>query len=131
LGAPKTASGQFSAGHNSVAFPRLANWKQITTPTSEKRPEQFFSLTRVFYCKNFSQAWYRVGGALVVWDPKAAKKPYRAPAFQILDAGAAKAELEATGAMNDANARQILSVLNQKRDGKPSPTDSAERGSLP
>ena len=67
----------------------------------------------------------------MVRDPKAAKKPYSAPAFQVLDASAAKAELEATGAMNDANARQMLSVLNQKLDGKPSPTDSAERGSLP
>lgn len=67
----------------------------------------------------------------MVRDPKAAKKPYSAPAFQVLDAGAAKAELEATGAMNDANARQMLSVLNQKLDGKPSPTHSAQRGSLP
>jgi hypothetical protein len=77
------------------------------------------------------QVWNRVGGAFVVRDPKAAKKPYSAPAFQVLDAGAAKAELEATGASNDANARQLLSVLNQTRDGKPSPTPSAERGSLP
>jgi hypothetical protein len=67
----------------------------------------------------------------VVRDPKAAKKPYSPPAFQILDAGAARAELEAAGASNDVNGRQILSVVNQPRDEKPSPAPSASRGSLP
>jgi hypothetical protein len=57
----------------------------------------------------------------VVRDPKAAKKPYSPPSFHILDADAAKAELEATGASSDVNGRRILSVLNQPRDGKPSP----------
>lgn len=63
----------------------------------------------------------------MVRDLKAAKKPYSAPSFQVLDAGAAQAELEANGALNDANARQMLSVLNQPRDGKPSPAPSGLR----
>jgi len=50
----------------------------------------------------------------VVQDLKAAKKPYSAPAFQILDAAAAKIELEAASASEDANARQILSVVNRE-----------------
>jgi hypothetical protein len=50
----------------------------------------------------------------VVQDLKAAKKPYSAPAFQILDAAAAKIELEAASASHDANARQMLSVITQE-----------------
>ena len=64
-------------------------------------------------------------------DLKAAKKPYSAPSFQLLDAGAAKAELEATGSSNDANARQMLSVLNRPRDAKPSPPPSTPETALP
>jgi hypothetical protein len=67
----------------------------------------------------------------VVRDLKAAKKPYSAPSFQVLDANAAKAELEASEALNDENARQMLSVLNQPRAGKPSPPPSPLRSSLP
>jgi hypothetical protein len=65
----------------------------------------------------------------VVRDPKAAKKPYSPPSFQILDAGAAKAELEAIGASSDENARQILTVLNQQQVEKPSSTPSGSRSS--
>ena len=64
-------------------------------------------------------------------DFKAAKKPYSAPSFQVLDAGTAKAELEASGSMDEANARQMLSVLNQPRDGKPSPVPSTSATLLP
>lgn len=67
----------------------------------------------------------------MVRDPKAAKKPYSPPSFQILDASAAKAELEAAGASNDVNGRRILSVLNQPRDGEPSPAPSTSRNTLP
>ena len=49
---------------------------------------------------------------------KIAKKPYSAPSFQILDAGAAKTELEGTGISNDGNARQMLSVLKHQLEGK-------------
>lgn len=51
-------------------------------------------------------------------DLKAAKKPYSAPVFRVLDAGTAKAELEATGASQDANAGQLMSAINQQLDGK-------------
>jgi hypothetical protein len=64
-------------------------------------------------------------------DLKVAKKPYSPPSFQVLDASAAKAELEATGTSDDANARQMLSVLNQPRDGKPSPAPSTSATELP
>ena len=64
-------------------------------------------------------------------DLKVAKKPYSAPSFRVLDASAAKAVLDATGQLNDENVRQMLSVLNQPRDGKPSPAPSAARTSLP
>ena len=67
----------------------------------------------------------------MVRDPKAAKKPYSAPSFQILDASAAKAELETTGESDDVNVRRMLSTLKQPRDGKPSSAPSASRNSLP
>jgi len=54
-------------------------------------------------------------------DLRVAKKPYSAPAFQVLDAGAAKAELEAAASSDDANVRQMLSVLNRPSDEKPAP----------
>jgi hypothetical protein len=73
----------------------------------------------------------RVGGASVVQDLKVAKKPYNAPSFQVLDAGAAKAELEAAEESNDADTRQMLAVLNQPNDGKPAPAPSAARSPLP
>ena len=73
----------------------------------------------------------RSGGASVDRDLKVAKKPYNAPSFKVLDASAAKAELDATGQLSDDNARQMLSVLNQPRNGKPSPSPSAARTSLP
>jgi hypothetical protein len=60
----------------------------------------------------------------VARDRKSAKKLYRAPSFQILEAGAAKAELEATGAVSDVNARRMLSILNRDGDAKPAPAPS-------
>ena len=68
---------------------------------------------------------------LVDRDPKVAKKPYSAPVFQVLDAGAAKAKLETTRASNDANVRHMLSVLKHPRDGKPSPATSTPAIVLP
>ena len=71
------------------------------------------------------------GGISVDRDLKVAKKPYNAPSFKVLDASAAKAALEATGQSNDENARQMLSLLKQPRDGEPSPAPSVARTSLP
>jgi hypothetical protein len=67
----------------------------------------------------------------VVRDIKVAKKPYRTPALRILDSAAAKSELEAVGAPQNADTRQMLSVLNQQLDGKKSAAHSASRSSLP
>ncbi len=67
----------------------------------------------------------------MVRNLKAAKKPYSAPSFEVLDASAAKAQLEATGQLQDDNARQMLTVLSQSRDGKPSPVPSGSRTALP
>ncbi len=64
-------------------------------------------------------------------DLKVAKKPYNAPSFQVLDTGAAEAELQATGTPDDENARRMLSVLNRPRDGKPSPAPSTPQTSVP
>ena len=64
-------------------------------------------------------------------DLKIERKPYSAPAFQVLDAAAAKAELEAAGASDDPNTQEMLAVLNQPRAGKPSPVPSSLRSSLP
>jgi hypothetical protein len=71
------------------------------------------------------------GGTSLDQDLKIAKKPYSAPSFQVLDAATAKAELEATGTLNDTNTRQMLAVLNQPRDGKPSPAPSTPGSPLP
>jgi hypothetical protein len=73
----------------------------------------------------------QVGGTSLDQDLKVAKKPYRAPSFQVLDDAAAKAELEAASALNDPNAQQMLSLLNQSGNGKPSPAPSTPRSSVP
>lgn len=81
----------------------------------------------VFCCKNFLRSFvFKIaGGVCVAQDLKAAKKPYSAPAFQILDAGTAKVELEAASAAQDANARQMLSVINQELERTASQAESA------
>jgi hypothetical protein len=112
-------------------------------------PFGFFFFILVFCCNNFGRSFAPEdqvraclgwpigtvepgsGGASVDRDLKVAKKPYKAPSFQVVDAGAAKAELEASGPLNDENARKMLSVLNKPRDGKPSPPPSTARTSLP
>jgi hypothetical protein len=57
----------------------------------------------------------------LVRDFKPEKRPYSPPSFEVRDASAAKAELEALGALQDDNARQMLSVANQQLEGKTSP----------
>jgi hypothetical protein len=117
---------------------------------SEKRPSRVLFFARSFCCNNFQQAILPlniepdnllgmsgrndrtgVGGASVDRDLKVAKKPYSAPAFQVLDAGAAKAELEAPASSDDANVRQMLSVLKRPSDGKPAPAPSTPATVLP
>jgi hypothetical protein len=60
----------------------------------------------------------KIGGVSVVRDLKAAKKPYAAPCFEVLDAAAAKVELEAIGASSDVNARQMRSVIKEQIEKK-------------
>ncbi|MGA9798454.1 MAG: hypothetical protein WBQ68_05570 [Terriglobales bacterium] len=64
-------------------------------------------------------------------DLKVAKKPYNAPSFHVLDAATARAELEATGTLNDTNTREMLSVLKQPPEGKASSSPSTPGRSLP
>jgi hypothetical protein len=61
----------------------------------------------------------------VVQELKAAKKPYSAPAFHILDAAAATVELEAASVAQDANARQMLSVINRELERTASQSEPA------
>ena len=68
---------------------------------------------------------------LVVRDIKIAKKLYRAPALQTLEPAAAKAKLEAARGPLDAEARQMLSVLNHGRVEKRSAAHPASGCSLP
>jgi hypothetical protein len=49
-----------------------------------------------------------------VRDPKTAKKPYRAPSFEPVDAITAKAELEEKGITQEA--RNMLSLIDQSLD---------------
>ncbi len=52
-------------------------------------------------------------------DRKHAKRPYRAPSFQMFDATAAKAELEAKGEPKDENVQQMLSLIDEQIDEQP------------
>ena len=47
-------------------------------------------------------------------DVKPAKRPYTAPAFQVLDATAAKAELEAKGESKDENVQRMFSLIDKQ-----------------
>ncbi len=64
----------------------------------------------------------------MVRDLKAAKKPYAAPSFEVLDAATAKLELEATGASPDVNAGRMWSAIQKQLDKK---TTHSPRGPLP
>ncbi len=52
-------------------------------------------------------------------DRKHAKRPYTAPSFQMLDATAAKAELEAKGEPKDETVQQMLSLIDEQIDEQP------------
>ena len=47
-------------------------------------------------------------------DPKAAKKPYSAPSFRMLDAPAAQTELKAKREPKDANVQKMLSFIDRQ-----------------
>jgi hypothetical protein len=51
-------------------------------------------------------------------DVKPAKRPYTAPAFQVLDASAAKAELEAKGRPKDEKVQQMFSLIDEQSKKK-------------
>ena len=54
----------------------------------------------------------------MVRDPKAVKRPYIAPAFEIVDADAARAALNVRGDATDPNVLQMLSLIDEQRKGK-------------
>jgi hypothetical protein len=47
--------------------------------------------------------------------PKAARKPYRAPSFNIVDANTAKAALETKGVPDDVGARAVLNSISNSK----------------
>jgi hypothetical protein len=53
---------------------------------------------------------------LVVRDPKAVKKPYVAPSFQLHGATAAKAALETGGASQDPQVEEMSVLINRRLD---------------
>jgi hypothetical protein len=48
-------------------------------------------------------------------DLKAAKRPYKAPSYQLLDDTTAKAELKAKGEPTDKNVQKMLSLVDGRR----------------
>jgi hypothetical protein len=60
----------------------------------------------------------RDGGAMVVRDPKAGKRPYIAPTFEIVDATSARAALNTKGVATDPGIPQMLSAIDEQLDGK-------------
>jgi hypothetical protein len=51
-------------------------------------------------------------------DVKTAKMPYTAPSFQVLDASAAKGELEAKGEPKDENVQRMFSLIDEQSKKK-------------
>ena len=56
---------------------------------------------------------------------KAAKKPYDAPSFRMLDARSAQAELKAKGDPKDANVHKMRSLMDQQLN-RPKPKSHAQ-----
>lgn len=60
----------------------------------------------------------------MVQDSKSARKPYLAPAFEVLDPSAAQAKLATVDSPNDSSAQEMLSVskeqLEKQKSAKPS-----------
>jgi hypothetical protein len=59
-------------------------------------------------------------------DFKAARKPYRAPVFEVLAPSAAQAKLATVEGLKDSSARKMLSAsqkqLEKRQSEEPSPT---------
>ncbi|HYK49287.1 MAG TPA: hypothetical protein VEU94_06155 [Terriglobales bacterium] len=68
---------------------------------------------------------------MVIPVSKAAKRPYRPPSFQVIDAVTAKAELEAKGAPQDPQVRQMLAQIDKQLDEKALTLPSPSRDPLP
>jgi hypothetical protein len=56
----------------------------------------------------------------VVRNPKAAKRPYAAPSFEVVDADTAKAELKANGESRDTDVQEMMSAIDRQLDGRTS-----------
>jgi hypothetical protein len=54
----------------------------------------------------------------VVREAKAAKRPYAAPSFEVVDAHTAKAELERESKGKDTHIQKKISAIDKRRDGK-------------
>lgn len=68
---------------------------------------------------------------MVIPFSKAAKRPYRPPSFQVIDAVTAKAKLEAKGAPQDPQVRQMLAQIDKQLDEKALTLPSPSRDPLP
>jgi hypothetical protein len=68
---------------------------------------------------------------MVVPVSKAVKRPYRPPSFQVIDAVTAKADLEAKGAPQDPQVRQMLAQIDKQLDEKALTLHSPSRDPLP
>lgn len=60
----------------------------------------------------------------MVRDPRAVKRPYRAPAFEVVDANIAQAELEAKAASEDVDVQEMLGVIKRRLERTASISDS-------
>lgn len=54
----------------------------------------------------------------MVRDPKAVKRPYIAPAFEVVDADAARVALNVHGDATDPNVSQMQSLIDEQLEGK-------------
>jgi len=59
--------------------------------------------------------------------PKAARKPYRAPSFRMVDANTAKAALETKAVPEDVGARAMLNSIRNSKAGLWSKTSESPR----
>jgi len=53
----------------------------------------------------------------VVPDPKAARRPYAAPSFEVVGADSAKAELEGKGESKDTDVQEMMHAIDKQLDG--------------
>jgi hypothetical protein len=60
-------------------------------------------------------------------DPKTAKKPYIPPSRAALDAGAAKARLQANGDPRDPGVQEMFSVIDEQLNQRKAKSQSRPR----